>query len=164
VAASGTNLASIGYHFGSKDALLTAAMSEALAEWGAELAKAIAGAQVAMDASPAERMESTVGELVDTLAKHRELWVLMFDAYSRVELREQISAVCEHVKRGLAALLLGIPEDQVDEQSIRTIGALFFALVAGVVAQLLLDPHRAPNAADVISAIRMVFMDTRNAG
>ena len=34
VAASGTNLASIGYHFGSKEALLTQALVEELGEWG----------------------------------------------------------------------------------------------------------------------------------
>ena len=33
VAASGTNLASIGYHFGSKEALLTEALGEAFEEW-----------------------------------------------------------------------------------------------------------------------------------
>src|SRR3989442_906316 len=33
VAASGTNLASIGYHFGSKEALLNEAIGEAVAEW-----------------------------------------------------------------------------------------------------------------------------------
>src|SRR5690606_18848923 len=37
VAASGTNLASIGYHFGSKEALLNAALIEALEEMSAEL-------------------------------------------------------------------------------------------------------------------------------
>src|SRR5215207_7649078 len=33
VAASGTNLASIGYHFGSKEALLNAAIAESFEEW-----------------------------------------------------------------------------------------------------------------------------------
>src|SRR5437868_5812172 len=34
VAVSHTNLASIGYHFGSKDALLTQAMIEMMGDWG----------------------------------------------------------------------------------------------------------------------------------
>ncbi|MBN1170597.1 MAG: helix-turn-helix transcriptional regulator, partial [Micromonosporaceae bacterium] len=41
VAASGTNLASIGYHFGSKEALLNAAMIDAMTEWGDELERAM---------------------------------------------------------------------------------------------------------------------------
>lgn len=34
VKASGANLASIGYHYGSKDALLTQAFTELMEEWG----------------------------------------------------------------------------------------------------------------------------------
>src|SRR3712207_8498210 len=41
VEASGTNLASIGYHFGSKEALLNAAMIEAVGEWGEELERGL---------------------------------------------------------------------------------------------------------------------------
>ena len=42
VGASGTNLASIGYHFGSKDALLTEALLKATAGWSEELDRALA--------------------------------------------------------------------------------------------------------------------------
>ncbi|MEN1888177.1 TetR/AcrR family transcriptional regulator [Streptomyces mirabilis] len=35
---SGTNLASIGYHYGSKDALLTQAFVELVQEWGEKFA------------------------------------------------------------------------------------------------------------------------------
>ena len=41
VAASGTNLASIGYHYGSTKALLNAAVITAMEDFGAEMAKAI---------------------------------------------------------------------------------------------------------------------------
>src|SRR5213592_4977289 len=37
VAASGTNLASIGYHFGSKEALLNEAIGDAFEEWTNEV-------------------------------------------------------------------------------------------------------------------------------
>ncbi len=42
VAASHTNLASIGYHYGSLDALLTQAMIEMMGEWGEKFAAASA--------------------------------------------------------------------------------------------------------------------------
>ena len=42
VAASGTNLASIGYHYGSTEALLQAAMIRAIEEWGEKLERALA--------------------------------------------------------------------------------------------------------------------------
>jgi AcrR family transcriptional regulator len=41
VAASGTNLGSIGYHYGSTEALLNAAVMQAIDEFGTELAHAM---------------------------------------------------------------------------------------------------------------------------
>src|SRR3954449_5592590 len=52
VAASGTNLASIGYHFGSKEALLNAAIGESFAEWTQRITSA---ALVDADVTPLER-------------------------------------------------------------------------------------------------------------
>ncbi|MGH3910201.1 MAG: TetR/AcrR family transcriptional regulator, partial [Pseudonocardiaceae bacterium] len=40
-AASGVSLAAIGYHFGSKEALLNAALMQATMEWGEELERAL---------------------------------------------------------------------------------------------------------------------------
>src|ERR1700752_223809 len=40
VAASGTNLGSIGYHYGSTEALLNAALNQAVETWGVRLARA----------------------------------------------------------------------------------------------------------------------------
>ena len=42
VAASGTNLGSIGYHYGSTEALLNAAMIDAIGDWGEEIGRALA--------------------------------------------------------------------------------------------------------------------------
>jgi AcrR family transcriptional regulator len=42
VAASGTNLGSIGYHYGSTAALLNAAVTETMRQFGAELSTALA--------------------------------------------------------------------------------------------------------------------------
>src|ERR1700742_3280114 len=49
VAASGTNLASIGYHFGSKDALLSEALSALFEEWAQRVY------QLAIEATDGER-------------------------------------------------------------------------------------------------------------
>src|SRR3954454_7693733 len=43
VAASGTNLASIGYHFGSKEALLNEAIAASFTEWNERLTQAAMG-------------------------------------------------------------------------------------------------------------------------
>lgn len=43
VKASGANLASIGYHYGSKDALLTQAFIELISDWGDAFTGGLAG-------------------------------------------------------------------------------------------------------------------------
>ena len=50
-AAAGVSLAAIGYHFGSKEALLNAAMMNATGEWAEQLERVLE-AEVAADASP----------------------------------------------------------------------------------------------------------------
>jgi AcrR family transcriptional regulator len=161
VAASGTNLASIGYHFGSKEALLFAAMGEAMNDWAEELGRAITMTEVDQDATMSERLESAVTRLVDTLAKHRPLWVATYEIFPQIErspeLRTQIAAAYEEGRRGLAALLLNVDEDQVDEDSMRTVGSLFFVLISGLITQWLVDPQRAPNADDLMRAMRMTL-------
>ena len=47
VAASGTNLASIGYHYGSTKALLNAAVLQALEEFGEQMAQAMGTGAIA---------------------------------------------------------------------------------------------------------------------
>ena len=62
VAASHTNLASIGYHFGSKDALLTEAMIELIGEWGKKFE---AAAQAHGESGSAARFEGLWREVLN---------------------------------------------------------------------------------------------------
>ena len=55
-AASGVSLAAIGYHFGSKDALMNQAIYEFVGEWGEEVERALS-AEGALDAEPLKRFE-----------------------------------------------------------------------------------------------------------
>ena len=161
VAASGTNLASIGYHFGSKEGLLFAAMGEALDDWGVELGRAIAGTEVDVGAGLAERLETAIGRLVDTLVRHRPLWVATFEIFPQIErspqLRDRVAAAYREARRGLTALLMGIGEDEVDEPTVQTIGSLFFVLISGLITQWLVDPLRAPNADELMRGMRMAL-------
>ncbi|MGH3898001.1 MAG: TetR family transcriptional regulator [Pseudonocardiaceae bacterium] len=53
-AAAGVSLAAIGYHFGSKETLLNAALMQATMEWGEELERALA-TETDPEATPMER-------------------------------------------------------------------------------------------------------------
>jgi AcrR family transcriptional regulator len=157
VAASGTNLASIGYHFGSKEALLNAAMIEAIDEWGEELERALLSDTHVGSMDPIERFESIWTRVIESFETHRPLWVASFEAFVQAqhspELREQLAAGHEEARFGLAALLQGIDERMVEERAGRTVGSFYLALMSGLMTQWLLDPQRAPSGGDLTEAL-----------
>jgi AcrR family transcriptional regulator len=156
VAASGTNLGSIGYHYGSTEALLNTAMIEAFEEWGEEMNQLLATAHGRP--GTLERLESLWTLLIGTFESHRMLWVAGFEAFSRAqhapELREQIAAAYQAARPGLTAMFDEVDESEVDAETARTVGSLLLAVQAGLATQWLLDPEHAPSAADLVEALR----------
>src|ERR1700733_16319009 len=74
VAASGTNLASIGYHYGSTKALLNAAVLKALDEFGEQMAQAMGTGAVAGETT-LERFERFWAAVIDSFATNRPAWL-----------------------------------------------------------------------------------------
>src|SRR5690242_21154874 len=70
VAASGTNLASIGYHYGSKEALLNLALFEAVGEAADELQHGMA-ADLGPGATPVDRFGAFWRHLLASFDKNR---------------------------------------------------------------------------------------------
>jgi AcrR family transcriptional regulator len=149
VALSGTNLGSIGYHYGSTEALMTAAMMSAMQEWGDEVAAALSGG----------------GDLVDywrrviaSITSHRALWLasveVMIQAEHNPDLRAMLADGLRQGRSGMAALLTGRPEDQLDDETVRTVGSAQMALMSGVVTQWLTDPAGAPTAEEIVAGLR----------
>jgi AcrR family transcriptional regulator len=160
VAASGTNLASIGYHFGSKEALLNAAMIEAIDEWGEELKGALITDADVGSMDPIERFESIWTRVIESFEAHRPLWVATFEAFVQAqhspELREQLAAGHEEARFGLAALFQGTDESMVDERVAQTVGSFYVALMSGLITQWLLDAQRAPSGGAMAEALRTI--------
>jgi len=158
VAASNTNLGSIGYHFGTKDALMNAALIQATEDWGTELGEALA-ANIDLEATPLQRFESTWTRVIANFEAHRQLWVAQFEIFSHLqhapEMRPYFSAAQETARRGLATLLQLIDPNS-DEKSVRSVGSFALAMLTGVIAQWLVDPDKAPNGKDLADAIRAV--------
>ena len=150
-AAAGVSHAAIGYHFGSREALLTAALIQAIDEWGSEIVGAAAG-------SAAEGYEAFWEETVRSYRTHRPMWRATIDALLQAEhnpaLRTLLSDGQRQGREGLAAGLLGIEESAVTEEVARTLGAVQSALISGVLMQHLLDPETAPTGAEVVAGLR----------
>ncbi|PZF81258.1 TetR/AcrR family transcriptional regulator [Jiangella anatolica] len=153
VAESGTNLASIGYHFGSKEALLNAAVLDSFDEWDGEIERAI---DARPGDAPADRLEAFLDGVVRGVAANRAVAMASVQAFAQFEyapeLREQLAAAYGRARREIAALLL--ERDDVDDETARQLGSLALATVNGLVLQWLVDPDSAPSAADLAAALR----------
>jgi AcrR family transcriptional regulator len=164
-AASGVSLAAIGYHFGSKEALLNAARIEALGEWADELGRAlIAGADP--DASPMERFQAIWTKVTESFAAHRPVWAASFEILAQLdqapEVRAAVADAQERARQGLAALFHQI-DPTLDEKKAWVVGSFYLALLSGVMAQWLIDPAHAPSGRDLAQALQTIVADLNSA-
>ncbi|HEY1500541.1 MAG TPA: TetR/AcrR family transcriptional regulator [Acidobacteriaceae bacterium] len=155
--AAGVSLAAIGYHFASKEALLTEALLLAFGEWDRDLQEVLR-AGVPQNVTPAERFEATWAGIMATFETHRTLWVANFEVFAQMVGQEEARRVIAdkvHIARaGLAALFLNQDEATLSEHTVRTTGTLYHVLLSGLVLQWLIDPRSALNASDLTEALR----------
>ena len=156
VAASGTNLASIGYHYGSTRALLNAAVLTAMDDFGAEMARAIGEPDSGQGAL--ERFEQFWTRVIDSFQASSQVWLATFDIFTVAQRDPEVrAAVAEGLEDGRklwARLLYGV--DDADEETTRAIGSLHQALVSGVLVQWLIDPGRAPSPAELALGLQAI--------
>ncbi|GAA1904804.1 TetR/AcrR family transcriptional regulator [Streptantibioticus ferralitis] len=159
VAASGTNLASIGYHYGSKEALLNAALMQTVEEWGDELRTALAS-EVDPGATPVERFVAIWTRMIDSLAEQRPIWAASYESFTQIdrlpEVRAFLTEGLRQARSGMAALFLGVEESALGEEELRTVGSFYYALLNGVMVQWMIDPDSAPSAHDLAEALRAI--------
>jgi AcrR family transcriptional regulator len=156
--AAGTSLAAIGYHFKSTEALLNAAMVEAVSEWGAEVEEALA-IELAPDAEPIERFEAFWPRVVDAFARNRKLWTGQFEFVMRAqevpEVREHLAAALEKARIGLGSYFGGI-DAEAEPKRAWQVGALYNAVLNGLLVQWMIDPDSVPSGRDLAEALRAV--------
>ncbi|MER5738772.1 TetR/AcrR family transcriptional regulator [Streptomyces sp. NPDC002262] len=152
VAASGANLASIGYHFGSKEALLSAAVIEAFEEWGQELRRILEEA-----ADPT--VDAAWERVTEFFVTHRPLLLASVEAFAQADrvpgLREQLAEMYERARVALAAPLAAHLGDTATDRTMWLVGSFHLALVSGLGLQWLLDPEKAPSGEELAEAMRV---------
>lgn len=162
VAASGTNLASIGYHFGSKDALLTEALLRATSAWSEELDRALAEPGTTPATDPDRRVEDTWGRVIGLFSTQRRLWATHVEALAQAErlpeLRAKLAEAQREVREGLALTFHTLPDDDPEaaDRRVHVLGAVYQALLTGVMVQWMLDPDTAPTGVDVAEGLRAI--------
>jgi AcrR family transcriptional regulator len=158
--AANVSMAAIGYHYGSREALLNQALFEAMGDWGTRVGGAFAPDPSVPD-TPAAQFESKLARLIDSLQDNRQFWLASYEAFMQAqrspEMREQMAAGQLDGRQGLAAMAVGVPEDEVPESEVRTVGAAQMALVSGLMIQWLTDPDAAPTASEVMTGLRKLL-------
>ena len=152
-AASGVSLAAIGYHFGSVEALLNAAMMQAIDAWGQQLQRDLAAdADRYAAIEPLERFAAIWARILDSFETQRSLWVATLEVAAQIERAPEVRAfladALQQGRLGLAEIFQGI-DPVTDEHTAWLVGSLHQALMSGVIVQWLSDPAHAPNGDDL---------------
>ncbi|KMO98274.1 TetR/AcrR family transcriptional regulator [Streptomyces roseus] len=153
VNASGANLASIGYHYGSKNALLTQAFLAMVEEWGDSFTPDVRGAGGSL-----ERFRSVWDGMSGQRDRAAPMWAasleIAMDRDGLPELREMVVASEDEGRKGLTEMFTGIPEEQLEERDVRTLGGLYQVLVAGMMVQWLYNPENAVTPEELTEGMR----------
>jgi len=141
VAASGTNLSSLGYHFGSKEALLTEAMQQCFDEYIAQIAFADPSA------TSLQQVWASWETLVSTFDQYRPLMVVFVEALAQAERVPELQAQlaeCYERLRTTVTDMVHASTDGLSNASARQAASFLIATYNGLHVQWLLDPERAP--------------------
>ncbi|MEU5267548.1 TetR/AcrR family transcriptional regulator [Streptomyces hygroscopicus] len=167
VAVSGANLASIGYHYGSKDALMREALFAAMSDWADDVERSLeadASTRDGQEDDPAERFETRWTRVLELFDRHQAVWRSQLEAILQVqhdpELRAAFGRAQPEGRQGLVGILHGIDESEVDEETARVMGSFYMALVSGMVVQMTINPDLVPSAHDLVEAMRRIVGGT----
>ncbi|WP_255306058.1 TetR family transcriptional regulator C-terminal domain-containing protein [Streptomyces sp. Wb2n-11] len=110
------------------------------------------------DGSTERHFEQMWESLIADFTAHPDLWLasmeLFMQAQRQPELRAALGEGMAEGRRGMAAILENVPESEVAETSVRTLGSVQLALMSGLMIQHLGDPATAPTTAEVLQGLR----------
>ena len=158
VAESGTNLASIGYHFGSKDALLAQALDDIFIEYTDKVVAVAGGLGPATD--PHQAVTAAWLAMTEIADELRPLAVAFVEALAQAErsepLRTRLAAAYEEMRRrivdAIEALVPDVPGDVA-----RSVASFFVAVSDGYMVQWFLDPEATPSGAGLLEGARLAM-------
>ena len=160
VAASDTNLASIGYHFGSKAALLNAAIESTFEDWAEQLASLVMADPAA---TPIQRGMATWITVLESLPARRPMLQSYVDALAQAQrepaLQAQLAAHYRRARARVAQLVAQSLADgtQPDDPRCQAIAAFVIAVCDGLSVQWLLDPDSVPTGAQMRSGLETIW-------
>jgi AcrR family transcriptional regulator len=136
--AARANVASIAYHFGSKDALMAEALAEGFRRWFAEF---VGGLTPGHPVDAEALVRSSVHALGESTRSHRGLAQAFMAALARAPHDEHLRAVLAESYREARASLADVLELGAGERGRLRAGTLI-AMFDGLLIQWLLDPEQ----------------------
>lgn len=156
-AASGANLASIGYHFGGKEALLNEAVAETARTWAQSIE-----AEVWSEPAdgPADHLRRTFAATIDRFDELEPFMRSFVEAFPPAvrsdELRETMASAYADVRAAgeeMLARALADADPPIEPAHLRTLSSVLIALCDGLILQWLLDREAVPDGQAIIDAI-----------
>jgi AcrR family transcriptional regulator len=157
---SGTNLASIGYHYGSKDALLAQAYVSLVEDLGDAFED---GGKIESGSEPGsiERFQEAWSNIIATMREPGSPWHLSMEVVTMgdrmPEVREHLVRAQREAGRGIIPLFMGGAEEDVRDETVDTLGKFYTTLMSGLIAQWTFDPESAPTADELTEGLRQVI-------
>jgi AcrR family transcriptional regulator len=160
-AASGTNLAAVSYHFGSREELLNQAVLESFLEWTDRLSR---DARADPQADPLARMSSSMGALLQDLPENQPLFAAFLEALLQArrspQLHEQLAAHYAEQRRRVSELIgaehasAAREGGERAERMVEVVASLLIAVVDGLQLQALLDADAVPTGEELTALLR----------
>ncbi|MFG2124132.1 TetR/AcrR family transcriptional regulator [Streptomyces sp. NPDC048710] len=154
---SGTNLASIGYHYGSKDALLVQAYVSLIEGVGESFDPGLGG-EVTQPPGSLERFHEMWASIIRAVPESRAIWLLSFELIlqgDRIpQVRKLLAEAQEEGRSGLVSMFSGVPEPDLDKEAVETEGRFYQTLLNGLMVQWLFDPDSATTAEQLTEGLR----------
>jgi AcrR family transcriptional regulator len=154
-AASNASLASIPYHFGSKDALMDQALLEAIRRYtGHVQAQAFAG-----EAPPLQALAKSLIATIDSFAEAGPLLISLMEAHVKAIHSEPLRERVAHSRRAAVAQIAASVEHglelggELSEAQLRAIGVMILALVDGLMLGWLIDPEAIPSGEELLESV-----------
>jgi AcrR family transcriptional regulator len=152
VAASNTNLGSIGYHFGSKEALLNEAIGLALEEWAEAIIRATRSDS---RAGPLALMNSlrTVLDEYDSIRPYYRAFIEALARSARSpELRQQLAVHYNHQRDRVAGWIADSLAGAIEPDDARHLASMMIGTVDGLLVQSFINADDAPTSRELASA------------
>jgi AcrR family transcriptional regulator len=155
-AASGANLASIGYHFGSKEGLLNAAIIRMYEDWTRRIGEA---AFATPEAPPLERITLSWVAMINAFDEQRPLLVAFVESISQAErsdeLRAQMAKHLDESREAVGTMVAsslgpGAHDAGVDP---KVVASFLIAVFDGLVIQWLLSPDDTPTGEELAQSL-----------